>query len=143
MAEKDYGMHELQPVLPVKDVLVTVAYYCDVLGFQVDFADATYARVRQNKVCLRFAEAKVENSGWLNLPENGEPAPTGYMYIHLGHEDGSEDMDGLFNEYRAKGVKIITEPTIQPYGLRQFDIEDCNGYRFCFSVDAKPYLQNS
>ena len=68
--------------------------------------------------------------------ENGEPLPTGYIQISLGHTDGSEDMDGMFQEYQAKGVKIISEPTVTPHGRREFDIEDCNGYRFCFSVDA-------
>jgi catechol 2,3-dioxygenase-like lactoylglutathione lyase family enzyme len=134
-------MHALQPVLPVKDVMATVEYYRDVLGFKVDFATPVFARVSQDHIELRFAPAKVEHRWWLPVPENGDPYPTGYMYIHLGHQDGSEDMDGLFEEYRAKGVKIISEPTIQQHGLREFDIEDCNGYRFCFCVDAAPYLE--
>jgi catechol 2,3-dioxygenase-like lactoylglutathione lyase family enzyme len=140
MNGQSYNMHELQPVVPVKDVLATVDYYRDILGFHVDFADESYARVRQNKVCLRFARARAEDASWLNLPADGQPVPTGTMYIHLGHEDGSEDMDGLFADYQAKGVKIISEPTVRPYGLREFDIEDCNGYRFCFAVDARPYV---
>jgi uncharacterized glyoxalase superfamily protein PhnB len=134
--ERGYGMHELTPVLPVKDVLATVAYYRDVLCWKVNFADADFARVSQYKAALLFAVAKAENRSWLPLPENGEPLPTGYIRISLGHTDGSEDMDGMFQEYRAKGVKIISEPTVTPYGKREFDIEDCNGYRFSFSVDA-------
>lgn len=129
-------MHELTPVLPVKDVLATVAYYRDVLGWKVSFADADYARVSHYKAALFFAAANPENRSWLPLPENGEPLPTGYIKISLGHTDGSEDMDGLFQEYRAKGVKIVSEPTVTPHGKREFDIEDGNGYRFSFSVDA-------
>jgi hypothetical protein len=34
MDDKGYGMHELTPVLPVKDVLATVAYYRDVPGLE-------------------------------------------------------------------------------------------------------------
>lgn len=134
--ERGYGMHELTPVLPVKDVLATVAYYRDVLGWKVNFADIHFARVSQYKAALCFAVAKTENRSWLSLPENGEPLPTGYIQISLGHIDGSEDMDGMFQEYQAKGVKIISEPMVTPHGKREFDIEDCNGYRFTFSVDA-------
>jgi catechol 2,3-dioxygenase-like lactoylglutathione lyase family enzyme len=140
MSNQPYNMHELQPVLPVKDVLATVDYYRDRLGFHVDFADVEYACVRQDKICLRFARASGEDASWLNLPDDGQPVPTGYMYIHLGHADGSEDIDGLFAAYQSKGVKIISDPTVRPYGLREFDIEDCNGYRFCFAVDARPYV---
>lgn len=136
MDDKGYGMHELTPVLPVKDVLATVAYYRDVLGWKMNFSDADFARVSHYKASLCFAAAKPENRSWLPLLENGEPLPTGYISISLGHTDGSEDMDGLFREYQAKGVNIISEPTITPHGKREFEIEDCNGYRFTFSVDA-------
>jgi predicted enzyme related to lactoylglutathione lyase len=134
--DRGYGMHELTPVLPVKDVLATVAYYRDLLGWKVNFVDAHFARVSQYKAALCFAVANAENRSWLPLLESGEPLPTGYIQISLGHTDGSEDMDGLFKEYLAKGVKIISEPTVTPHGKREFEIEDCNGYRFCFSVDA-------
>jgi predicted enzyme related to lactoylglutathione lyase len=136
MDEEGYGMHELTPVLPVKDVLATVTYYRDVLGWKVSFADADFARVSHYKAALCFAASKLENRSWLPLPENGEPLPTGYIRISLGHTDGSEDMNGMFQEYRARGVKIVSEPTVTPHGKREFDIEDCNGYRFVFSVDA-------
>jgi predicted enzyme related to lactoylglutathione lyase len=136
MNESGYGMHELAPVLPVKDVLATVAYYRDVLGWKVSFADEDFARVSHYKASLFFAAAKLENRSWLPLPEDGEPLPTGYIRILLGHSDGSEDMDGMFQEYQAKGVKIISEPIVTAHGKREFDIEDCNGYRFSFSVDA-------
>ncbi|HEX8551071.1 MAG TPA: VOC family protein [Abditibacteriaceae bacterium] len=136
MDNNGYGMHGVTPVLPVKDVLATVDYYRDVLGWSVDFADANFARVSQYKASLFFAAAKVENHSWLPLPENGEPLPTGYISIHLGHTDGSENMDGLFRDYKAKGVRIISEPAVTAHGRREFDMEDCNGYRFSFSVDA-------
>ena len=136
MNDKGYGMHELTPVLPVKDVLATAEYYRDVLGWNIQFADADFARVTHYKASLCFAQAKPENRSWLPLPENGEPLPTGYIRIALGHTDGSEDMDGLFQKYRANGVKIISEPTVTPHGKREFDIENCNGYRFSFAVDA-------
>lgn len=63
------------------------------------------------------------------------------FYVHLGHADGSEDMDGLFAKYRAAGVKVTMPPTVQPWGLREFEVEEPNGYRFTFAVDARPYVE--
>jgi uncharacterized glyoxalase superfamily protein PhnB len=43
-----------------------------------------------------------------------------------------DDADALYDEFRAKGVRIARAICDQPYGNRDFDIEDCNGYRLCF-----------
>ena len=41
----------------------------------------------------------------------------------------------LYKEFLEKGVKIPRALCDQPYGNRDFDIEDCNGYRLCFGQD--------
>ena len=48
--------------------------------------------------------------------------------VHLGR--GSAD--ALHTEFRSKGVTITRGVCDQPYGCRDFDVEDCNGYRLCF-----------
>ena len=48
-----------------------------------------------------------------------------------------EDADALFGEFKAKGVKITRAICNQPYGCRDFDVEDCNGYRLCFGQDLE------
>jgi hypothetical protein len=45
---------------------------------------------------------------------------------------GSKNADGLYAEFKSKGVKITRDICDQPYGCRDFDVEDCNGYRLCF-----------
>lgn len=35
---------------------------------------------------------------------------------------------------------MTLEPTVQPWGLREFEIEDPDGHRFRFAVDARPYV---
>lgn len=48
-----------------------------------------------------------------------------------------EDADDLYTEFRSRGVKITREICDQPYGCRDFDIDDCNGYRLCFGQDIE------
>jgi predicted enzyme related to lactoylglutathione lyase len=43
-----------------------------------------------------------------------------------------DDADALHGEFASKGVKITRDICDQPYGCRDFDVEDCNGYRLCF-----------
>jgi hypothetical protein len=38
-------------------------------------------------------------------------------------------------EFGSRGVKIARDICGQLYGMRDFDIEDCNGYRLCFGHD--------
>ena len=48
-----------------------------------------------------------------------------------------DNADVLLAELKSKkGVKIARDICDQPYGCRDFDIEDCNGYRLCFGHDT-------
>jgi hypothetical protein len=53
----------------------------------------------------------------------GEIIPSGWLTIIAG-----PDLDGLCEKYRERGVKIVSEPAPSPWGGREFEIEDCNGY---------------
>lgn len=46
-----------------------------------------------------------------------------------------DNANALGAEFKAKGVKIIRDVCDQHYGCRDFDVEDCNGYRLCFGQD--------
>ena len=48
-----------------------------------------------------------------------------------------ENADALHAEFRSKGVTITRDICDQPYGCRDFDVEDCNGYRLCFGHDIE------
>src|SRR4029079_15454368 len=46
-----------------------------------------------------------------------------------------DSADALCEESKSKGVKIARNICDQPYNCRDFDIQDCNGYRLCFGQD--------
>jgi len=43
-----------------------------------------------------------------------------------------DDADKLSAEFKSRDVRITRDVCDQPYGCRDFDVEDCNGYRLCF-----------
>ena len=45
--------------------------------------------------------------------------------------------DALHSELKSRGVEITRDVCNQPYGCRDFDVEDCNGYRLCFGEDLE------
>src|SRR5262249_1569113 len=38
----------------------------------------------------------------------------------------------LYEEFKAKGAKIIREPDVTFYQMKEFEVKDCNGYGLCF-----------
>ena len=46
-------------------------------------------------------------------------------------------VDDVVATARSRGVKITREICDQPYGCRDFDVDDCNGYRLCFGQDIE------
>jgi predicted enzyme related to lactoylglutathione lyase len=45
--------------------------------------------------------------------------------------------DALLAEYRSRGVKITRDICDQPYGCRDFEVDDLDGYRLCFGHDLE------
>ena len=136
MSSRDLDRHQLhgiQPVLQVDDVARAVAYYRDVLGFEVDFIAGdppVHARVSSGDRDAGYAvRVRLVARG-----AGGALEGCSYDWIHVG-----ADLDGLFEKYRAAGVTIVSPPTDQPWGLRDFRIRDPDGHLHCFAAEiARP-----
>jgi catechol 2,3-dioxygenase-like lactoylglutathione lyase family enzyme len=122
-----HELHGVQAVLLVQDVAATIAYYRDTLGFHVDFehgSPPTNARVSSgDRDGPTAARIRFERSAMAGTPSC-------YLYVHVGQR-----LDDLFAVYRGRGVEIVGEPRDRPWGLRQFEIRDCNGYLLTFAAE--------
>jgi len=103
-------------VLHVTDVKTTAAFYRDVLGFTWDFGDETYAVVWRDNAAIHFVR------------DDGNP--TG---VHLFH--WIKDVDAYHREIVGRGAVVTSEPTDQPYGIRDFGVRDINGVGIVFGQD--------
>jgi uncharacterized glyoxalase superfamily protein PhnB len=122
-----HELHGIQPVLQVEDMRAAIAYYRDVLGFELDFVAGdppVHARVssgdRERGYAVRLRL----------VPRGTAPPDCSYDWIHVG-----ADIDGLFEKYRAAGVTIVSPPADQPWGLREFRIRDPDGHLHCFAAE--------
>jgi predicted enzyme related to lactoylglutathione lyase len=71
--------------------------------------------------------AQLEKSGVMRPNRTVDPegeAWDAYIWVH--------DADALNAEFKSRGVKITRDLCDQFYGCRDFEVEDCNGYRLCF-----------
>jgi len=119
------------PVFLVDEIVPTVEYYRDVLGFEVDFVygdPPTYGSVSRGGAVLQFTLSDPpgrRNSVLRAGPGNGVDA---YFVVR--------DVDELHEELRSRGALVRQSPATHYYGMREFKIEDCNGYLMVFAEEA-------
>jgi len=115
------------PVLLARDVAHTVAYYCVVLGFKVEFTqNEQYIGVFRDGVHVHIADANgIEpRSNRIAWSEKLEPADVNFFV---------SDVDALHDELIQNGARIERAPIDRPYGVRHFELYDCNGYLLRFN----------
>lgn len=107
-----------------------IAHYRDTLGFEVDFVAGDppiHARVSSGD----RASAGAVRIRLVPFEGGGARRDRGYFWVHVGR-----DLDGLYAKYVAAGVEIVSAPTLQPWGLRDFRIRDPDGHLYCFAAEA-------
>jgi len=121
-------MGYISPTLAVRNMKQTIQFYRDSLGFEMGmtFPDADnpeYAALSKDGMVLMFIAA--QNIG-IGREEKLGVGVNIYMQI-----DG--DIDEYYNEVKDKGVKIMVDIKDEPYGIRDFMVEDIDGYKLTFN----------
>ncbi|MEO0455553.1 MAG: VOC family protein [Cyanobacteria bacterium P01_A01_bin.114] len=114
----------ISPMLMVKDLQETIDYYSTVLGFELqgtwpDDGPAQWAALKAGQVTLMFVT---------DASKATSPTLTGQLYCY------PPDVDALWDELKDK-VAIAWPLDNMSYGMREFAIQDCNGYVLTFGQD--------
>jgi predicted enzyme related to lactoylglutathione lyase len=123
----------IAPYFIVDDVVATANYYRDKLGFQYDRfwgEPPCFCMVQRSGIVIMLKQ--LEQTGVMRPNHTVDPEGTWDAYIWI------DNADALLAEFQSKGVKIARDICDQPYGCRDFDVEDCNGYRLCFGQNLEP-----
>jgi predicted enzyme related to lactoylglutathione lyase len=118
----------IAPYFVVNDVISAANFYRDKLGFGYDRfwgEPPSFCMVSRNGVVIMLAQH--EQTGAMRSNRMVDPAHEAWdAYVWI------DDVDKLIAEFKANGVRIAREVCNQPYGCRDFEVEDCNDYRLCF-----------
>jgi len=125
-------MGDISPLLAVRNMKQTVEFYKNSLGFKLGmtFPDADnpeYADLSKDGMVLMFITA--ENIG-IGSEEKLGIGVNLYMEI-----DG--DIDEYYNELKNRSVRIAVEIKDEPFGIRDFTVEDIDGYKLTFNQVIK------
>jgi len=121
-------MGYISPTLAIRYMKQTIQFYRDSLGFKIGMTfpnadNPEYADLSKDGMVLMFIPA--ENVG-IGGEEKLGMGVNIYMQI-----DG--DIYEYYNELKDKGVKIVVDIKDEPYGIRDFTVEDIDGYKLTFN----------
>ena len=121
----------MTPLLEVFDMPTALAFYRDVLGFEV----ISKSGVDDNSdwVLLQLANLNL----MLNTAYEGDERPPAPDETRVkSHHDtalffGCPDVDGAYEYLRSRGIDL-KPPQNAPYGMRQLYLTDPDGFNLCF-----------
>jgi GNAT superfamily N-acetyltransferase len=107
--------------LPVTNVAETQSYYRDVLGFRIDWIwEDGYGSVSRDEATVFLCASR------------GIIVPQTHI-MQVG------DVDAVHAEWSESGAKLHGEPVDQPWGIREFTLEDNNGHLFRASQNSRKF----
>jgi uncharacterized glyoxalase superfamily protein PhnB len=109
------------PVLAYADVHEAAAWLCVAFGFTVRL------RIGNHRVQLNAGE------GAVTVREKRENERDAVLGLGCSITVRVEDADEHCRRAREHGVRILQDPTTQPFGERQYNATDFAGYSWTFS----------
>ncbi len=129
----------LAPLLQVYDMPTSVRFYRDKLGFEVLTTSPPLGEDYFHWCLLRLGEAEVMLNTAYEFNYQRPPEPPNMArvlsYPDVGLYFGCPDVDGAYEQFRAKGVHL-DKPKVAPYGMKQLYLRDPDGYSLCFQWKA-------
>lgn len=124
-------VHGLCPLIQVFDMAMSLAFYRDLLGFEV---------VQQSSpgddcdwAWLKHGTAQLMLNTRYEAPDR--PAAPDPMRV-VAHDDtcfylGAPDVDAVYAYLRERGVDVGAS-SVTPYGMKQLYLKDPDGFGICF-----------
>jgi GNAT superfamily N-acetyltransferase len=119
MEQQQFSLHNSEPIFPVADVVATVHYYQDVLGFAEHWLwgePPHFGGVRWGRIGVMF-------------DQESSPAPKTGGQCHCFAVDG---LDALYEFHGRNGATICSPLEAKPWGMREYVVRDLNGHYLRF-----------
>lgn len=114
----------IAPQFLVDDLERAIRYYCDQLGFAVDFKyESFYASVSRDGFAIHLKCA----------PKSAADREHRRQNEHLDAYISVVGIRDLFKELEQRGARVIRPLEERPWACVDFYVEDPDGYVLCFS----------
>lgn len=114
----------IAPQFLVDDLEQAIAYYCEKLGFALDFKyEDFYASVSRDGFAIHLKCAPKSTADREHRKQNE----------HLDAYISVSGVQDLFTELEQRGAHVIQPLEEKPWACLEFYVEDRDGYVLCFS----------
>jgi uncharacterized glyoxalase superfamily protein PhnB len=116
------NMIDSRTVLAVRNLQTSTRFFVNVLGFQRDFGDESdvWSFLSRDSFKVMLGECPGDRPA----SELGSHSYVAYVTV--------EGLDALYEEVAVRGAEVISEPTTEPWGMREFSIRTPDGHRIRF-----------
>ena len=105
------------PFIPVRDLKETIGYYRDQLGFSNEwFWEDTDAGILRNDLRLLF----MQDAEFVSRINSNNRHFEICWFV--------SNVEEVYEEFKQKGVKIVSELEFKPWKIKEFTVEEINGY---------------
>jgi len=105
------------PFMPVRDLTETINYYRDQLGFYKEwYWEDTDAGIQRDDLRLLFMH---DPEFVARVNSNGRHFEICWFISNV---------EEVYDEYKKKGINIVSELAKKPWGMNEFTLEEINGY---------------
>lgn len=117
----------ISPLITVRDVPTSMAFYVDQLGFTVSAilpnpaGEPVFATIEYNNGMM-----SLDNTEHAGLPQNARLGLGVDLFIEL---NADVSVDELYGKLNRAGVTIVQPPKDEFWGDRRLIVEDPDGYR--------------
>ena len=130
-------LKQISPLLQVKDLNASVAFYDRVLGFDASPTDGGFAIIRRGD-CSIFLAQKTKDAEVANKAARAVPDDDWCNYdLHIHCQPGT--LDALYEEFKTNGAQMRDcyqdGPLTRSYGIRDFSVIDPDGYDLVFGEE--------
>ena len=122
----------ISPVLTVRDVDASIAFYKEVLGFpdgdvlRMPNGTPVHGMVRWGSVAIDLSPEAMSPP----VGDNRGDGVTLYVYVDA-------DVDGYFQKVVGNGAEVVEDLKTQHWGDRTFTIADPDGYKLMFAQTVR------
>ena len=110
-------------VLAVKDLRSSVAFYCENLGFTINFELEGWCFLSRDGIQFMLGHCPDE------VPASQINDHSYFAYIEV------QGVDELHDEFLARGLTSLPVPESKPWGMREFMVTTPDGHRIMFGQD--------
>jgi catechol 2,3-dioxygenase-like lactoylglutathione lyase family enzyme len=123
------NLASISPFFIVEDLQVSISWYLNRLGFQLDFqgpdGDPYYGRVSRDGIGIMLKAVLPDVLPCPNRTRHEWARWDAFLY--------ARNPDALFDEFRSRGASFVTELSFVDDGLWGFEVADSDGYVLAFA----------